>query len=104
MDVCALSSHKILTADSLPTNNPATRSIANTWIGLPWNSFPFLETLVNLAAIEPADDAKQLLDIASRQATELVVFGLVEIPVSRVVRRASFFFSFAKATVEPSAC
>lgn len=99
LNIVALSSKKILVPDMLNQVSSSLKTIASTWMTLPWNSYPFLETLVGLASVEPADDAKQLLDIASRQATELVLLGLVQIPVC-CLYSLKIFILYPLATVE----
>jgi CCR4-NOT transcription complex subunit 1 len=80
-DLNALTLRKILTAEHLIAVPPATRSVAMTWLASPWNSLDLLETLLILADAETGDDAKQLLDLASRQSTELITLGLCMIKV-----------------------
>jgi hypothetical protein len=84
-DLLAACSQKTLTAESLVTVPPSSKATASQWLALPWNCFDLISTLIKLAEIEEEDDAKQLLDFASRQATELVLLGLCQVKVSVVL-------------------
>lgn len=69
--------NKILTVESLANVVPSTKAVAVTWVSQPWNSADLIATLIQLADVESDDGAKHLLDLASRQSTELVLLGLV---------------------------
>ncbi|KAI3647748.1 hypothetical protein MP228_007969 [Amoeboaphelidium protococcarum] len=78
-DVVKLSENPVLDNKDLDAVPAATKNIVSSWLTQPWNSLDLITILMNLACAEVTDDAKQLLDVASRQSTELVVIGLVKI-------------------------
>eukprot|EP00158_Paraphelidium_tribonemae_P009756 Partr_v1_DN28952_c0_g1_i2_m25897 putative ccr4-Not transcription complex len=78
LDLPAMSTN-ILTAESIASAPPSTRAIAQGWLLQQWNSLELLHTIIVLASEEGNDSALQLLDFASRQATELVLIGLCQI-------------------------
>ena len=82
IDLVHLASKRILLPDSVASAPPSTRVIASGWLQQQWNSLDLLTTIINIAAEETSGDyGKQLLDFASRQATELVLIGLCQIPL-----------------------
>lgn len=79
IDLSKLSQDHVLTSASIQNSPPSTRVIAATWLSHPWNAMELIKILIKLACEDKEDDAKQLLDIASRQSTELLLLGLLNV-------------------------
>lgn len=79
--------------DDVAIASPTIKSLAANVQGHTWNSLELFEVLVRLADSESVDIrncVREMLDKAIRISAELVHMGLLQVPVSRNIRRCDF--------------
>ncbi|ORY87999.1 CCR4-Not complex component, Not1-domain-containing protein [Protomyces lactucae-debilis] len=80
----------VLSANDFVSAPASLKNMATQLEMSPWNSLQLLQTCYRLAANESLDDAKELIDVASKSTPELIFLGSVQLPQPRSPRQEQY--------------
>lgn len=81
----ALPGRRVVTVDDVASASPTIKTLAAGVQGSSWNSLDLIETVANIADTDAPDvrmAATELLEKAVKASAELVLMGLIQLPVS----------------------